>query len=72
MAVDVNLSGGKFEVGQPKKLFTKSINYSGAVVGPRYDVSNDNQRILMNISLNQRSDDNIIIVQNWLKELEEK
>ncbi|MFC1475314.1 TolB family protein, partial [Candidatus Zixiibacteriota bacterium] len=72
MFVEVNISNTNFEVGQPKKLFSKIMNYSGNFPGPRYSVSNDGQRFLMNISLNVNSDDNIIIVQNWLEELNEK
>ena len=72
MAVDVDLSNNKFEVGLPKKLFSKSRNFAGIANNGRYTVSNDGQRFLLNVSLNQKSNDNIIIVQNWFKELEEK
>lgn len=72
MFVEVNMTGGKFEIGLPEKMFTKNLNYSGVANAYRYAVANDRQRILMNVDLNQTSDDNIIVVQNWLAEIEEK
>ncbi len=70
MSVEVNISTDKFEIGQPNKLFNKTMNYAGSIIGARYCVSNDGQRILMNIPLNVKSKDNIIIVQNWLEEFD--
>ncbi len=68
MCVDVAMSDGRFEVGQPKKLFSKRLNFAGNVARDRYAVSNDGLRILMNVPVNTNSNDNIIIVQNWLAE----
>ena len=69
MAVEVNISDSKFEIGQPKILFTKILNFSGNIAAVRYAAANDGERFLMNIPLNTNSDDHIIIVQNWLAEL---
>lgn len=70
MAVEVNIAEDIFEVGQPQKLFTKTLNFSGVVAGARYAVANDGQRFLMNSPLNAGADDHIILVQNWLSELD--
>ena len=72
MSVDVNMADGKFEIGQPQKLFTKPLNFSGVVSASRYCASKDGQRFLMNVPIQKQTNDNIIIVQNWLEELEQK
>ncbi|MBU0984513.1 MAG: serine/threonine-protein kinase, partial [candidate division Zixibacteria bacterium] len=72
MSVDVAMSDNKFEIGLPKKLFSQSLNFAGTVSASRYCVSNDGQRFLMNIPVQTQSNDNIIIVQNWLEELQQK
>ena len=69
MAVEVSMANGKFEIGQPQKLFNKTLNFSGVVSASRYAASKDGQRFLMNMRLNVNSDDHIILVQNWLTEL---
>lgn len=70
--VTVDMTGGKFEVGLPQKMFKKNLNYSGVANAFRYAVSIDKKRILMNVDLNQAADDNIVVVQNWLTEIEEE
>ena len=72
MAVDVSISSAGFEIGQPKKLFTKPLNFSGITGALRYCPSNDGQKFLLNVPLVTQSNDNIIVVQNWLAELEKK
>ena len=69
MAVEVSMADGKFEIGQPILLFNKTLNFAGNVSASRYAVSNDGQRFLMNVPLSLRSNDHIILVQNWLSEL---
>jgi hypothetical protein len=71
-SVSVNMSDNRFEVGQPKKLFSKQLNYAGVAGARRFCPSKDGQKFLMNIPLTVSSDDNIIIVQNWLAELEQE
>ena len=72
MAVDVNISSAGFEIGQPNKLFTKPLNFTGITGAYRYAPSNDGQKFLLNVPLVTQSNDNIIVVQNWLAELEKK
>ena len=69
MSVEVSMAADKFEIGQPQKLFSKPLNYSGVVSATRYCASGDGQKFLMNVPMQTRSIDNIIIVQNWLEEL---
>ena len=71
MAVKVNIVRDRFEIEQPVELFSKTMNFAGTIAAARYAVSNDGQRFLMNMPLNARSDDHIIIVQNWLSELDD-
>jgi len=71
MAVDVNIDESGFEVGLPEVLFSQPLNMVGTTAGKRYCVSNDGQRILMNVPLRASSDDRIVVVQNWLQEIEE-
>ena len=40
--------------------------------GTRFTVTNDGQRFLLNVPMNVNSEENIIIVQNWLEELKQK
>ena len=71
MTVDVDMAGGKFKVSQPKKLFTRELNYAGDFSIFRYDVAKDGQKFLLNVHLQTQTQfDNIIVVQNWLEELE--
>lgn len=72
MTVQVDLSNGRFEVSQPTLLFSKALNFSGIAGASRYDASNDGQKFLMNVPLTSDSDDNIVIVQNWTAELEQR
>jgi Tol biopolymer transport system component len=72
MAVDVTISESGFQIGQPNKLFTKPLNFSGVTSASRYAPSKDGQKFLLNVPLVARSNDNLIIVQNWLAEMEKK
>lgn len=72
MNAEVDWTDGKFEVGLPQKMFTKNLNYSGVANTFRYAVAKNKQRIIMNVDHSQISDDNIVVVQNWLSEILEK
>ncbi len=72
MAVDVSMADGRFEIGQPKKLFSKPLNFSGVASATRYCAAPDGQKFLMNVAIQTQSNDNIILVQNWLEELQQK
>ena len=72
IAVEVKVGTQNFEIGKTKKLFTLELNYSGNFSVNRYAVSNDGQKFLMNIPIVSNSNQNIIIVQNWLEELKQK
>lgn len=72
MAVEVSMANNKFEIGQPKKLFSRPMNFSGIVSAQRYYPSNDGQKFLINVPMQSQATDNIIVVQNWLEELKKK
>ena len=71
-AVDVKVGDNNFEVGESHTLFTLELNYNGNFAASRFSASNDGQKFLMNVPLNSNSEQNIIIVQNWLEELKQK
>jgi len=72
MAVEVSMAENRFEIGQPEKLFSKALNFSGVFSTTRYCASNNGQKFLMNVPLQTQSNDNIILVQNWLEELKQE
>jgi len=72
MAVDVTIDADRFEIGLPKKLFTRQLNFAGVVSSTRYVPAHDGQRFLLNVPLLTQSDDRIVVVQNWIEELEQR
>lgn len=72
MSVEVSMLDGRFEIGQPKRLFTQPVSYAGLVSARRYVPSKDGQRFLINVPIQAQSNDRIIVVQNWIEELERK
>ena len=68
MAVEITTEGGTFEVGQGAPLFqTRESWLPGS--GVRYDVSEDGQRFLVFVPLDEPSASNISLIVNWPEEL---
>ncbi len=68
MAVDVNTSGGTFQLGVPKALFHAPV-LGGTGGGPnsswRWDISRDGKRFLINTSLDDTASSPITVLLNW-------
>jgi hypothetical protein len=62
MAVEVNGTSNKFEVGIPKPLFELRI---GTIFFPSYDVTADGQRFLVNTLIEQNAPSPLTVVMNW-------
>lgn len=63
MAVDVNANAA-FATGEPKQLFRARLKRTSAIAGS-YDVTQDGQRFLANITSGDETVAPITLVLNW-------
>ena len=64
MSVPVT-ADGTFTAGDPKALFAASVRMFSGLTRRQYDVSADDQRFLMNVSVEEQAALPISLVQNW-------
>jgi len=69
VAISFDATDDRVQIGAPQSLFTQRLNFAD-VANSRYCATSDGRKFLVNVPVINKEVGEIVIVQNWAKELE--